>query len=95
MLMDWRKQPYSRTIRKAGTSMQIDKQQILDLLRSTGETGKADQAQKDLPDQVDTERDSGLLSNLGIDVNALLSKLPGGLGEKLGGLGDKLGGFGR
>ena len=75
--------------------MQIDKQQILDLLRSTGETGKADQAQKDLPDQVDTERDSGLLSNLGIDVNALLSKLPGGLGEKLGGLGDKLGGFGR
>lgn len=75
--------------------MQIDKQQILDLLRSTGETGKADQAQKDLPDQVDTERDSGLLSNVGIDVNALLSKLPGGLGEKLGGLGDKLGGFGR
>lgn len=75
--------------------MQIDKQQILDLLRSTGDTGKAEQAQKDLPDQVDTERDSGLLSNLGIDVNALLSKLPGGLGEKLGGLGDKLGGFGR
>ena len=75
--------------------MQIDKQQILDLLRSTGDTGKAEQAQKDLPDQVDTERDSGLLSSLGIDVNALLSKLPGGLGDKLGGLGDKLGGFGR
>ncbi|QTG83004.1 hypothetical protein J5251_09020 [Arthrobacter crystallopoietes] len=75
--------------------MQIDKRQILDLLRSTGDTGKAEQAEKDLPDQVDTERDSGLLSNLGIDVNALLSKLPGGLGDKLGGLGDKLGGFGR
>jgi hypothetical protein len=80
---------------ESGYIMQIDKQQILDLLRSTGDTGKADQAQKDLPDQVDTERDSGLLSNLGIDVNALLSKLPGGLGEKLGGFGDKLGGFGR
>jgi hypothetical protein len=80
---------------ESGYVMQIDKQQILDLLRSTGDTGKADQAEKDLPDQVDTERDSGLLSNLGIDVNALLSKLPGGLGDKLGGLGDKLGGFGR
>ncbi|EMY35093.1 hypothetical protein D477_006301 [Arthrobacter crystallopoietes BAB-32] len=71
--------------------MQIDKNQILDLLRSTGDTGKADQAEKELPDQVDTERDSGLLSNLGIDVNALLSKLPGGLGDKLGGIGDKFG----
>jgi hypothetical protein len=80
---------------ESGYIMQIDKQQILDLLRSTGDTGKAEQAQKDLPDQVDTERDSGLLSNLGIDVNALLNKLPGGLGEKLGGFGDKLGGFGR
>ncbi|WP_240793040.1 hypothetical protein [Arthrobacter crystallopoietes] len=80
---------------ESGYIMQIDKRQILDLLRSTGDTGKAEQAEKDLPDQVDTERDSGLLSNLGIDVNALLSKLPGGLGDKLGGLGDKLGGFGR
>jgi hypothetical protein len=80
---------------ESGFIMQIDKRQILDLLRSTGDTGKAEQAEKDLPDQVDTERDSGLLSNLGIDVNALLSKLPGGLGDKLGGLGDKLGGFGR
>ncbi|MGF9660460.1 hypothetical protein AAIH25_01165 [Arthrobacter crystallopoietes] len=64
--------------------MQIDKQQILDLLRSTGDTNKADQADQQLPDQVDTERDSGLLSNLGIDVNDLLSKLPGGLGDKFG-----------
>ncbi|GLB65886.1 hypothetical protein [Arthrobacter mangrovi] len=71
--------------------MQIDKQQILDLLRSTGDTNKADQADQQLPDQVDTERDSGLLSNLGIDVNDLLSKLPGGLGDKLGGMGDKFG----
>jgi len=71
--------------------MQIDKNQILDLLRSTGDTGKADQAERELPDQVDTERDSGVLSNLGIDVNSLLSKLPGGLGDKLGGVGDKFG----
>lgn len=75
--------------------MQIDKQQILDFLRSRGDNGKASEAEQQLPDQVDTERDSGLLSNLGIDVDALLSKLPGGLGDKLGGaLKDKLGGFG-
>ncbi|MCG2620836.1 hypothetical protein LVY72_02785 [Arthrobacter sp. I2-34] len=74
--------------------MQIDKQQIIDILKSMGQGDKASQAESELPQQVDTERDSGLLSNLGINVNDLLDKLPGGLGEKLGGLGDKLGGMG-
>lgn len=75
--------------------MQIDKQQIIDFLRSRGDNNKASEAEQQLPDQVDPERDSGLLSSLGIDVNDLLSKLPGGLGEKLGGtLKDKLGGLG-
>jgi hypothetical protein len=74
--------------------MQIDKQQIIDILQSMGHGDKVSQAQSELPDQVDTERDSGLLSKLGIDVNDLLSKLPGGLGKKLGGLKDSLGGFG-
>ncbi|NKX53044.1 hypothetical protein [Arthrobacter mobilis] len=73
--------------------MQIDKQQIIDILQSMGKNDQASQAQSDLPDQVDTERDSGLLSNLGIDVNDLLGRLPGGLGEKLGGLKDSFGGF--
>ncbi|NKX51906.1 hypothetical protein HER39_15300, partial [Arthrobacter deserti] len=62
--------------------------------KSQGSGDKASQAESELPDQVDTERDSGLLSKLGIDVNDLLSKLPGGLGDKLGGMGDKLGGLG-
>jgi hypothetical protein len=75
--------------------MQIDKQQILDFLKSKGDNNKAAEAEQQLPDQVDTERDSGLLSSLGIDIDALLSKLPGGLGDKLGGVvKDKLGGFG-
>jgi hypothetical protein len=74
--------------------MQIDKQQIIDILKSMGQGDKASQAESDLPQQVDTERDSGLLSRLGINVNDLLGRLPGGLGDKLGGLGDKLGGLG-
>lgn len=75
--------------------MQIDKNQILERLRSQGEQDKASQAESELPDQVDTEQHAGLLSKLGINPADLLSKLPGGLGDKLpGGLGDKLGGLG-
>ena len=75
--------------------MQIDKNQILELLRSQGDQDKASQAESELPDQVDTEQQAGLLSKLGINPADLLSKLPGGLGDKLpGGLGDKLGGLG-
>ncbi|WP_324643503.1 hypothetical protein [Pseudarthrobacter sp. LT1] len=75
--------------------MQIDKNQILELLRSQGDQGKASQAESELPEQVDTEQHAGLLAKLGINPAELLSRLPGGLGDKLpGGLGDKLGGLG-
>ncbi|MDR6555698.1 hypothetical protein J2809_000029 [Arthrobacter pascens] len=67
--------------------MQIDKNQILEFLRSKGENDKAAQAETELPDQVDTDQHAGLLSNLGINPADLLGKLPGGLGDKLGGLG--------
>lgn len=67
--------------------MHIDKSQILELLRSQGDHDKAGQAESELPDQVDTEQHSDLLSRLGINPADLLVKLPGGLGDKLGGLG--------
>jgi len=67
--------------------MQIDKSQILEFLRSQGDHEKAGQAESELPDQVDTEQHSDLLSKLGINPAELLGKLPGGLGDKLGGLG--------
>ena len=60
--------------------MKIDKDQIISLLRQRGDDAKADQAQQELPGQVDTEKDSGLLSKLGIDPTDLL----GGLGDKFG-----------
>jgi hypothetical protein len=67
--------------------MQIDKSQIIELLKSRGDHDKASQAQSELPDQVDTDKDSGLLGKLGIDPQDLLGNLPGGIGKNLGGLG--------
>jgi hypothetical protein len=64
--------------------MQIDKDQIISFLRERGDDAKADQAQQELPSQVDTDKDSGLLSKLGIDPSELLGGLGGGLGGKLG-----------
>ncbi len=65
--------------------MQIDKAQILDLLRSQGDDQKAQQADQELPGQVDTDRDAGLLSKFGLDPMELVKKLGGGgLGGLLG-----------
>jgi hypothetical protein len=66
--------------------MEIPKDQILQLLRSRGEGQKADQAQGELPDQVDPEKHAGLLQKLGIDPQELLGSLggAGGIAGKLG-----------
>ena len=64
--------------------MQIDKDQIIAFLRERGDDDKAQQAKQELPGQVDTEKDSGLLSKLGIDPADLLGGLGGGITGKLG-----------
>ncbi len=63
--------------------MQIDKQQIIEFLKSKGNNDQAQQADNELPDQVDTAQHAGLLSKRGLSVD----DLPGGLG----GIGGKLG----
>jgi hypothetical protein len=75
-------------------TMEIPKEAILEFLRERGESDRASEAERELPEQVDTERDSGLLARFGVDPQELLSmadripglkdKLPGGLGERLG-----------
>jgi hypothetical protein len=66
--------------------MNIDKDQILQLLRSQGDDTKAQQADQELPSQVDTDRDAGLLAKFGLDPMELVKKLGGGgLGGLLGG----------
>jgi hypothetical protein len=58
--------------------MEIPKDKILEMLRSRGDDDKAGEADKELPDKVDTERDSGLLEKFGIDPSELLGKFGGG-----------------
>ena len=52
--------------------MQLRKDQIIGFLRDAGDQDKADQAQQQLPDQVDTEEHGGLLAQQGINVQDLL-----------------------
>mgnify|MGYP003289664261 CR=1 FL=1 len=60
--------------------MQIDKSMILDLLRERGQQDQASQAEQELPDQVDTDQDSGLLQRFGLDPQELLQRFMGGGG---------------
>lgn len=60
--------------------MQFDKSQILGLLRSQGNASTADQADRELPDQVDTDRDAGLLQKFGLTPMEIIGALTGGGG---------------
>lgn len=65
--------------------MQIPKQQIMDMLRDNNQPGdgsKADQAEQELPEQVDTEKNEhqNLLQKFGVDPKQLISRL----GSKFG-----------
>lgn len=58
--------------------MEIDKGTITSLLRERGQTQDAGQAEQELPEKVDTERDSGMLQKFGIDQDELIGKVTGG-----------------
>ncbi len=60
--------------------MEIPKDQILQMLRDQGDHDKADQADQQLPDQVDPEQHGDLLGKVGINPSDLL----GGAGGKFG-----------
>jgi hypothetical protein len=65
--------------------MNIDKTQILDLLRSRGDHDKVAKADQELPDQLDTDRDGGLLDQFGLNIGDLLKQFGSGdLGKLLG-----------
>lgn len=64
--------------------MQLDKAQIVEVLKERGQHQQADQAEQSLPEQVDTDEHGGLLAQHGISVEELLSKFGGGgLGKLL------------
>lgn len=62
--------------------IQVDKQQILSMLKGQGKNDEATQADSELPDQVDTEQHASFLDKLGINV----ADIPGagGIAGKLG-----------
>lgn len=60
--------------------MNIPKDKIIDMIRSRGDNDQADKANAELPDQVDTDKHSDLLSKFKVDPK----NLAGGLGDKLG-----------
>ncbi|MFK5584182.1 hypothetical protein [Serinicoccus sp. LYQ131] len=64
--------------------MQIDKSQIIEFLKSRGDQDKARQADSEMPEQVDTDKDAGLLEQYGLDPKDLMDNLGGGGG--LGGV---------
>ena len=55
--------------------MHIDKDQIIQLLRERGDHDKAQQAEQGLPQKVDHEEHEGLLQELGVNPQELISKL--------------------
>ena len=57
--------------------MQIDKSAILDMLREQGQQDKASQAEQQLPNQVDTDKNADLLQRLGINPQEILEKFMG------------------
>jgi hypothetical protein len=60
--------------------MEIDRQEIVDQLRGRGEDDVADRAERDLPEEVDTEEHADLLHGLGINPMDLI----GGIGGTFG-----------
>jgi hypothetical protein len=64
--------------------MEIPKDKIIELIRQRAGGEKADQANTELPDQVDPEQHGDLLSKFGIDPKDLLGGGLGDVGGKLG-----------
>ena len=64
--------------------MQIPKDKIMDMIKGKGDQEKAQQADNQLPDQVDTDNPEhkSILDKLGVNVGDLMGG--GGIGSKLG-----------
>ena len=54
--------------------MLLQKQEIVDRLEENGDIGTARQTELVLPDQVDTDRDQQLLTELGVNIEYLLNQ---------------------
>jgi hypothetical protein len=61
--------------------MNVEKQDLVQMLRAQGDHDTADRADAGLPDRIDTDRDADALASVGLDRDELLAKLAaGGIG---------------
>ena len=58
--------------------MKIDKDKLVEVLRTEGENDIADKVASNLPAEIDTDRDEGALEAVGLDRTQLMAKLAGG-----------------
>ena len=64
--------------------MNVDKQELVKMLRAQGDHETADKAEGGLPDQSDTDRDGDALAAVGLDREELMAKLAaGGMGGSI------------
>ena len=58
--------------------MELDKQELVRMLRTQGDNDTADEVEQSLPDRIDTDRDGDALDALGLDRTQLMAKLAAG-----------------
>ena len=58
--------------------VELDKQELVRVLRTQGDNDTADKAEESLPDRIDTDRDGAALDALGLDRTQLMAKLAAG-----------------
>jgi len=64
--------------------MRIPRSTVVEFLRRQGKGSLADQAEQHLPEQIDPMQYAETLKRYGVDVEALLARLPGPLRGLLG-----------
>jgi hypothetical protein len=58
--------------------VQLDRQELVRVLRTQGDNDTADRVEGELPDRIDTDRDADALDALGLDRTQLMAKLAAG-----------------
>jgi hypothetical protein len=59
-------------------TVDIDRQELVRVLRTEGDNDTADRVEGQLPDRIDTDRDADALAAVGLDRTQLMNKLAGG-----------------
>ena len=64
--------------------MELDRQELVRMLRTQGDNDTAEKVEERLPDRIDTDRDGAALDGIGLDRTQLMAKLAaGGFGGTL------------